>query len=155
MRLNEGYSVPNHILKDLNDYDTDLRIRWGRAEGLVRVERRVRRARLDYVPPVDTGDPRMFDDAQMIREGYVLVLKFPPFEHNWSLLLYTLAQTDLQRLGGARQVADDLEAEELRAKARRQVNRRDDFREMGIDLYRFMNRPHSTPEGAGFRKGSM
>lgn len=153
MLLNECYSIPDYIIAEIKDYDPDIRLRWGKAEGLVRVERRVRRARLDYVPPI-TEDPRMYDDAQMIRDGYVLVLKFPPLEHNWPLVLYTLALTDIPRLGGAENLADDLEAQELYEKARRQWNRRDDFRVMGRDLYRIMNTVRTSPEGAGWRKNA-
>ena len=151
--LNEGYSIPDRFVQELHEYDSDLRYRWGRAEGLVRVERRVRRERLDYVPPI-SDDPRMFDDYEMIREGYVLVLKFPPLESAWPLVVFTLAQTDLQRLGGARQLADDLEAQEQYEKARRQWNRRDDFRAMGREMYRDLNTIRTSPEGAGWRKNA-
>ena len=154
MRLNESYSIPDRFVQDLKDYDSDLRYRWGRAEGLVRVERRIRRQRVDYVPPIITDDPRIFDDSEMFSDGYVLVLKFPPLESAWPCVVFTLAQTDLQRLGGARQLADDLEAREQYEKARRQVNRRDDFRVMGRDLYRRMNTVRTSPEGAGWRKNA-
>lgn len=153
MKLNESYSIPDRFVQDLADYDSDLRYRWGRAEGLVRVERRVRRERFDHVPPM-TDDPKLYDDYEMLRQGYTLVLKFPPLESAWPCVVFTLAQTDLQRLGGARQLADDLEAQEQYEKARRTWNRRDDFRVMGRDLFRCMNTARTSPEGAGWRKNA-
>ena len=130
MKLNESYSIPERFVQDLRDYDSDLRYRWGRAEGLVRVERRVRRERFDHVPPM-TEDPKLFDDYEMMRQGYTLVLKFPPLESAWPCVVFTLAQTDLQRLGGAREVWTKLEDEEQYEKARRQVNRRRPRRRSG------------------------
>lgn len=145
MTLNECYSVPDHIIKDLHDYDPLIRLRWGRAEGLVRVERRLRRTPA-YVPPVSN-----YDDHCMFRDGYALVLKFPPLESNWPLVLPTLAQTDLQRLGGSH-LADDLEAREAYEKARRAWNRKDDFRVLARDLYRRLNTVRTSPEGGGWHK---
>ena len=153
MIFNESYSIPDRFVQDLYDYDSDLRYRWGRAEGLVRVERRVRRERFDHVPPM-TDDPKLYDDYEMLRQGYTLVLKFPPLESAWPCVVFTLAQTDLQRLGGARQLADDLEAQEQYEKARRTWNRRDDFRVMGRDLYKVLNTVRTSPEGAGWRKNA-
>jgi len=151
------YSIPDRYIRELHEYDPLVRIAWGRAEGLVRVERKVRRG-FEYVPPVpdreldDEVIRRCFDDAQMYRTGYALVLKFPPLESNWPLVLYTLAQSDLQRLGGAQRLADDLDAREAYEKARRTWNRRDDFRVHARDLYRVMNTVRTSPEGAGWRK---
>ena len=153
MRLNESYSIPERFVEDLRAYDSDLRYRWGRAEGLVRVERRVRRERFDHVPPM-TSDPKLFDDYEMLRQGYTLVLKFPPLESAWPCVVFTLAQTDLQRLGGAERLDDDLNAQEQYEKARRAWNRRDDFRVMGRDLYKAMNTIRTSPEGAGWRKNA-
>ena len=148
MILNECYSIPDYIVQEIKDYDAQLRIRWGHAEGLVRVERHAQR-----VPAPSRGTP--YDDMTMLRDGYMLVLKFPPLEHNWPLIVFTLAQTDLQRLGGALKVDDDLNAREQYEKARRVWNRRDDFRVMGNDLYRVMNTIRVVPEGAGHRVGSL
>lgn len=148
MVLNEAYSIPDRFVREIHDYDPALRIRWGHAEGRVRVERRVRHA-----PAPSQATP--FDDATALREGYMLVLKFLPYEHNWPLILFTLAQTDLQRLGGAKALAARLENQEQYEKARRQWNRRDDFRVMGRELYRIMNTIRTVPEGAGHRVGAI
>ena len=153
MNLNEAYSIPERFVQDLKDYDSDLRYRWGRAEGLVRVERRVRRARLSYVPPI-IDDPRVFDDYEMIREGYTLALKFPPLESNWPCVVYTLALTDIPRLGGAEKLDDDINAAEAYETERRKWNRRDDNRVLGRDLYRRLNTIRTSPEGAGWRKNA-
>lgn len=142
MKLNECYSVPRTIIKELQDYDPALRLRWGRAEGIVRVERKVRR-KYAYVPPVEN-----FDDFVMIRDGYTLLFKFPPLEHLWPLVIYSVARTDLRRLGGADALADDLEAREQYENARKAWNRRDDFRVLSRDLYRHMNTVKTCPEGA-------
>lgn len=148
MRLNECYSIPDRFVKEIKEYDPALRIRWGHAEGRVRVERRVRRA---PAPSQATA----FDDAVALREGYMLILKFLPYEHNWPLILFTLAQTDLQRLSGALAFAERLVNQEQYEKARRQWNRRDDFRVMGRELYRIMNTIRTVPEGAGHRVGAI
>lgn len=149
------YTVPQRFITELHDYDPLIRIRWGRAEGLARVERKVRHA-IECAPPTpamaDDIARKQFDDYCTYSEGYMLVFKFPPLERNWPLVLYTLAQRDLQRLGGAEVVANDLEAREAYEKARRTWNRRDDYRVLARDLYRVMNTVRTTPEGAGWRK---
>jgi hypothetical protein len=145
--LSESYSIPDRFVNELSQYDPLLRIRWGRKEGIVRVERKVARGySLDSTSVAD------FDDALMIRDGYALVFKFPPLEHNYSLMLYTLWHGDLRRLGGAKILADDIEAREIYEKSRRAWNRRDDFRCLAGDLFRVMNTARTSPEGAGWRK---
>jgi hypothetical protein len=142
MRLGECYSIPDRYIQELKEYDTLIRVRWGRSEGLVRVERKVSRG------PVPS-QVNTFDDFETFRDGYAVVLKFPPLESNWPLILFTLAQTDLRRLGGAIEYDRSLNDKEQYAKARRQWNRRDDFRCMGQELYRHMNVVKTVPEGAG------
>lgn len=155
MKLNECYSIPNHFVKELTDYDPLLRIRWAKGEGLVRLERKVRHAHKVHL--VGDGEvdeataARLFDDVQTMNDGYALVTKFEPKASNWPKILYTIALTDLQRLGGARKIADNMENAEEFDKARRQWNRRDDFRHMATDLYRHMNTIKTCPEGAGHK----
>lgn len=152
MRLNECYSVPDHVVAGLRQYDPLLRLKWGRAEGTVRLERKVTRPLSGEVFTLASEVPlEAYDDFESCDEGYSLITKFPPYESNWPKILYTLALTDLQRIGGARAVSDMLEADEQYKKERRTWNRRDDFREMAVDLYKHMNRIKTVPEGAGYK----
>lgn len=150
MRLGACYSIPDHFIAELQAYDPKLRVRWGRAEGKVRVERKVRRAsEPTLLINVNLLSPKDFDDFEMMRDGYSLAITpFAPLAHNWPKMAYTVAVTDLQRLGGARVVADELESREAHEKERRSFNRRSDYHEMGCDLYRHMNRIATAPEGA-------
>lgn len=147
MVLSEAHSIPDRFVKELHEYDPLLRIRWGRKEGVVRVERKVVRGL-----SVDPSTASEFDDGEAIRDGYVLVFKFPPLEHNYYCILPTLEHGNIPKRGGAERVDDDLTASEQYAKERRRWNRQDDFRCMAGDLFRVMNTPRTSPEGAGWRK---
>lgn len=157
MILNECYSIPDHFIKELHEYDPKIRVRWGQGERLVRLERKVRAHMSNGFELKGDGEvdeavaARLFDDYQTIKDGYQLLTKFEPLETNWPKILYTLALTDMQRLGGAAAVAKALEDKEDFEKARRTWNRRDDFRHMATDLYRHMNTIKTCPEGAGHR----
>ena len=155
MKLTECYSIPDHFVTELQQYDPLLRVRWAKGEGLVRLERKVRAK--THVTLVGDGEvdeataARLYDDVQTMNDGYALITKFPPTDTNWPKILYTIALTDLQRLGGATRVADSIENREDFEKSRRQWNRRDDFRHMATDLYRHMNTIKTCPEGAGHK----
>lgn len=155
MILNECYSIPDHFVTELKQYDPLLRVRWAAGEGVVRLERKVKQAakvQLLGEGEVDEATAaRLYDDVRTLEDGYALITKFPPFESNWPKILYTVATSDLQRLGGARVVADAIENKEDFDKSRRTWNRRDDFRHMASDLYRHMNTIKTCPEGAGHK----
>lgn len=155
MRLGECYSIPTRYLKELQQYDPRLRIRWAEGERLVRLERKVTVKHDmtlfgDAVVDEETA-ARLFDDVQTLRDGYMLLTKFTPKEINWPKILYTIAVSDIQRLGGGAKVAQYLEDKEEFDKARRTWNRRDDFRHMASDLFRSMNTIKVCPEGAGHK----
>src|SRR3972149_1153191 len=100
MRLNETYQFSPAVLRALHHYDSALRVRWGRQERCVRVERRVRRGR-DVNPATCRAH---FDDYEAARDGYACVYKLHPGQEH--ALLARLVADDLWRRGGAGRVPD-------------------------------------------------
>lgn len=146
MRLNETYSVPDHIVQDMTRYDPYLRLRWGRAQGRVRLERKI-----DREKPMDPRNFRFDPDGyDMARQGYTLVGTFEPQEFAYQMLVRELWKKDLQRRGW-RVVADETEAEENRAREKEELDRKDEFMAIGREAWRHMNTVKTVPEGAGHR----
>lgn len=155
MKLGESYSIPDRYIQELHEYDPLLRLRWAKGEKLVRLERKVSIAHdVHLVGDAEVEDSiarRLYDDVQTVKEGYMLITKFPPGENQWPKILYTLFMSDVQRLGGAEKIAQAVEDREDYEKARRTWNRRDDFRHMASDLFRHMNTIKTCPAGAGHK----
>lgn len=155
MKLGESYSIPERYTRELHDYDPRLRVRWAKGERLVRLERKVSVTHdMTLIGDAEVDEDtarRLFDDIRTLRDGYMLITKFPPGETQWPKILYTLFMSDLQRLGGGARIAQAIEDREDFEKARRTWNRRDDFRHMASDLFRHMNTIKTTPEGAGHK----
>lgn len=145
MRLNEAYTFPDHIVRALVAYDPLLRIRWGRQEQCVRLERKVRRGR-DVDPKHCQSN---VDDYEAARDGYACVYKAHP--HQGHQLLAAVNAGDIRRQGGARRVAERLEAEEAAAQARARSRRVTVQDAVASDLFRHINTVRTTPEGAGWR----
>ena len=155
MRLSECYSIPDRFIRELKDYDPLLRVRWASGEKLVRLERKVSiRHDVTLIGDAEVDEDtaaRLYDDVHTVREGYMLITKFPPGESQWPKILYTLFMSDVQRLGGAAKISQAIEDQEEFNKARRTWNRRDDFRHMASDLFRHMNTIKTCPAGAGHK----
>ena len=155
MKLGESYAIPDHFIRELRDYDPLLRVRWASGERLVRLERKVTVCHdITLVGDAEVDDDtarRLYDDVRTVRDGYMLITKFPPGEAQWPKILYTLFMSDLQRLGGGTRIAQAIEDREDFDKARRTWNRRDDFRHMASDLFRHMNGIRTCPAGAGHK----
>src|SRR3990170_1911820 len=143
MRVNECYSVPDHVVAAVRRYDPALRLRWGRASHRMRLERQVARG-MD--PEGFRHDPDGFD---MARQGYVLVTTFPPCEEAWARLQAYLWYGDVWRRGGAKAVDVELRAAEARDEARLAAAGSDENEGLAREMYRYLRAPRTLPEGAG------
>jgi len=145
MRLNETYQFSPAVLRALHHYDSALRVRWGRQERCVRVERRVRRGR-DVNPATCRAH---FDDYEAARDGYACVYKLHPGQEH--ALLARLVADDLWRRGGAGRVADDMDRATLDREARARLRLGDFTEAWARELWREINTVKTAPEGAGRR----
>jgi hypothetical protein len=138
MRLGECYSVPDHVVAQVRAFDPALRIKWGRAEKTVRVERKISRMKA-----IDPGVPVKFDDFEMAKDGYCLVYRFLPLDENWDKLLYTLRVMDIWKQGGSSAIADLVEADEEREKAEKRRSWKSDVHQMAAEMFRHLNTPRT------------
>ncbi len=111
--------TPKEVEAQIQTYDEWLRLRYGFAEKVWRVERKIRYG--TYFHPGMFSSP---DDYECAIDGYCLIIKVPKqedmlytsfgrFTHIHDGLdlriLYTLWAGDMQRRGGAGKVADELD----------------------------------------------
>ncbi len=117
MKLSESVSIPDHLWREIQHYDPALRIHW------------------------DGPAQRV----QVTRHGHRL-WAFEPYESNFYLLRYTIAQQDIQRRGGAGAVEADIDrmAEDATRKSRAKHS---DDREMAArESWDYANRVRTLPE---------
>jgi len=147
MHLNESYSIPNSIVKDMASYDPDLRLRYCRKSGMVRLERKVTRG-----APLDPAWFKQFDDYESARDGFLKIFDFLPTQENFDKILFTLYHMDMWRTGGPLALINRLESIEAEKKENERIRRHDMFTELFKDLWRHINTVYTVPEGAGYRR---
>jgi hypothetical protein len=102
----QPFDVPKQFLEDLHTYDDKLRVRWDFRDEYWRVERKVRRGR-----EASSRDFTNQQDWEATSDGYVVVLRVPPDCLNRQVI-HALALGDIQRRGGWKAVAAQMEAHE-------------------------------------------
>ena len=147
MHLGESYSVPNHVVQAIRQYDPLVRLRWGRAKRRVRLERKIDRAR-PADPAYFSQDPDGYD---MAREGYTLISSFEPDETAYRLIVQRLWEADIRRRGGWRKVADEMDEADIAARRKADTAVSDENHARAVDLWNHMNTVKVAPEGAGHR----
>jgi len=98
------------FLRDLQDYDPLLRVRWDHRDEYWRIERRLRHGKSAVY---DMSNP---DDRQARSEFYQLVLRVP-YDCLDGQVIHALAAGDIQRQGGAQRVVAEMEAYEAAERA--------------------------------------
>lgn len=106
----QPYGLPKWITRRLCEYDPLLRLRWGHQEGYWRVERRVKHG-TDFDPRYATTD----DDYEMMRDGYMIALKFRPNEMD-ERIFYTLWMSDMHRFKDFARMLEEDERKVFQAK---------------------------------------
>jgi len=144
MQLSEAYSVPDHVVTAITSYDPDLRLRWARQVGKVRLERKVTRS-----GQLNPAWFKKFDDYEGCRDGYIMVFEFDPLPESWGKLIHTLALTDMWAKGSPAKVAGELEETEREREAALKRERMSLFNDYFRDLYAHINTVKTCPEGAG------
>ena len=106
----QPFDVPRWLLEDLRTYDPMLRVVWDRKDEYWRIERKTRR---NWAPNPEGGTYTSPQDWECARDGYVIVLRVP-YDCLDRQVLHALFAGDIQRRGGHRRVAAEMEAEEAR-----------------------------------------
>lgn len=108
--------APAWFLRELQDFDSDLRLRWSPKLELWQIERRVRRS----LHPGTIRCDGWHDDFIRAREGYLLVASVPA--RGLSRTIFErLRASDLWANGGWARVASELEAAEEQAESARET----------------------------------
>lgn len=138
MKLNECYSVPDHVVRRMKELDPDLRLKWDQKKGEVRVERKVTRGK--PLNPDLLSNPA---DYQMAIDGYCLWLSFLPGDMKWDMLLYTIQCLDMWKRGGYKAIDAQLNADEQREKEEGRASWRSDVHHMSAEMFRHLNTPRT------------
>ena len=103
----QPWDVPREFTRKLTEYDPLLRVRWDSKQEYWRIERKVGR-RWAPTPKMESSSPQ---DWECYKEGHVIVMRVPP----WALdnrVFWGLFEGDIQRQGGAKGIAQSMEAYE-------------------------------------------
>jgi len=105
------------FLRDLNDYDPMLRVRWDHRDEYWRIERRLRHGKSAVY---DMSNP---DDRQARSEGYQVAMRVP-YDCLDEQVFRAMDAGDIQKRGGYKRVADEMDAHDqaVFAKRRRDYN---------------------------------
>lgn len=138
MTLNECYSVPGHLARQIRHMDPMLRLKWDKERQLVRAERKVTRSK-----PLDPTLVHHIADYEMARDGYCPWLSFLPHDDNYYKLIYTMSVVDAWKLGGWRAIAETIEADEAREKEEKRRSWKSDVHLMAVEMFRNLNTPRT------------
>lgn len=126
-----GTDIPRYAREYLRDWRRDdrlLRVRYSLDyPGMYILERKTR-----YLAFPD-GIPLGTDRAVQYKDGYRLVLRFWPSEIKW--VKQSLDRSDIQKHGGARGLADSLDAEDERVLALADRAMRNEFEAIASEHY--------------------
>jgi len=103
--------VPKWFKDQLHDFDIMLRIVWGRQDGMWRIERKCRRGHAYFEFTTQ-------DDYNMVRDGYVLCLRFYPNQMD-QRVFHTLFMGDMWRVQKYAAEMEQREIEEIMARRKR------------------------------------
>lgn len=121
---------PAWFVKELHEFDSDLRLRWSVRLELWQIERKVRRS----LHPGTIKNDGYHDDYIRAQDGYLLVASVPP--HGLGRRVFeVLKASDLWSNGGWAKVADKLEAFEEQEEKARDKSFSDDIQAMSKELY--------------------
>ena len=128
-------SPPKEFVKQLQQYDHHLRVRWSDRDQEWRIERKISRGR--WISPSAYNDHET-EDFYSARDGYVLAFTARQNQLD-DRILFTLWATDLQRRGGAQAVADEIEQKEEQARLASRNRFLDDLYMMAIERWNHAN----------------
>ena len=135
------YDPPASFTQRLARFDPLLRIRWSDSEQRWLIERKITRSR-----PVPAKWFRRHEDFVAARDGYVHVLACQKNQLDERVFL-TLWHGDIWRQGGARQVADRMDAQMDGDAERQRQGWLDDVEYAAREAYDSMNRVRTLAPG--------
>ena len=138
--------APAWFLKELRDFDPELRVRWSARMELWQLERRVRNA----LHPGTIRNDGWHDDYVRAADGYLLVASVPHGGFGRHIF-ERLRASDLWSQGGWERVADELDAFEAAEEERKWAGIESDNRAIAREVYDLMKiRDGRTVFSTGF-----
>ena len=134
---------PREIERDLRAFDPALRLRWSDGQGCWRLERKVTNSAV--WPPSEIESPAQYEGRIAARDGYCLVDLIKPELLN-GRLVPILAEADIWRNGGAKEVADAMDRLDVDQRQRMKAMMSEQFAEMARERFRYMNRVRTVSE---------
>jgi hypothetical protein len=138
--------APAWFLKELAEFDSDMRLRWSRRLELWQLERRVRRG----LHPGTILCDNWHDDYIRARDGYLLVASVPPKQLSREVFEH-LRASDLWARGGWQKVSDDLDELDRRREEDIQESFAREMHEINKDVFEWWKlRDGETVYNAGY-----
>ena len=125
--------APKWFLRELKDFDPDLRVRWSPRLELFQLERRVLRS----VHPGTIRNDGWHDDWIRAQDGYLLVASIPPGKFSRTIF-EKLRASDLWSNGGWATMAREMEESEEREEALHWEKFSGNLRDATKDVYDIM-----------------
>lgn len=123
-------TVPEWFLRELHQFDADLRVRWSPRRELWQLERRVTRS----LHPGTIRNDGWHDDYIRAQDGFILVAEIPPRQFHRTIF-DKLRASDLWSNGGWEKVADEIEALEQAEEDKKWANFSDDIAYRSKEIY--------------------
>lgn len=137
------YLPPTEIVRDLEAFDPQLRLRWSDGQGQWRLERKVSRGQVWPASEVETAAG--YESRVAAKEGYILVDLIHPSLLN-SRLVPILRQNDIWSNGGAKEIADAMDTLDADQQRLMKLAVSDQFEQMARDRWKYMNRVRTVSE---------
>jgi len=125
--------APKWFLKELKEFDADLRVRWSKRTETFQLERRVTRS----LHPGTIRNDGYHDDYIRAQDGYLLVGVIRPGMFSRTIF-EKLRASDLWSNGGWAQMARTIEAFEEAEEERKWAEYSDELRHQSAELYEHM-----------------
>ena len=125
--------APGWFVRELQAFDSDMRVRWSPRTELFQLERRVTRS----LHPGTIRNDGWHDDYIRAQDGYILVAQVPPGKFSRTIF-DRLRASDLWANGGWEQVCRQIEGDEDREEEMQWRKFEEDIHEHSKEVYDWM-----------------